>query len=170
MLIFGPFWVIFGPFWQFWVIFGPCWAILGHFRAMLGNFGSFLDHFFGANFFWPKIYLWCYFYYFLNLWRVDYENDGSHLHVPAVVKVGGRLASQLEGARRQVDIGCRSDHQHGYHDDNDDGGMKTNQIFNPTQQSSPLACSQCRRCSRSAPGKKTLDAYLERWFFLVETI
>ena len=43
VLIFGPFWVIFG---LFWVIFGP---------------------FFGANFFWPKIYL-CYFYYFLHPW------------------------------------------------------------------------------------------------------
>ena len=56
MLIFGPFWVILGPFGQFWVIFGLFWVIFGPF--------------FGANFFWPKIYL-CYFYYFLHLWLGD---------------------------------------------------------------------------------------------------
>ena len=47
---FGTFWVIFRLFWVifrlFWVIFRP---------------------FFGANFFWPKMQL-CYFYYFFHLW------------------------------------------------------------------------------------------------------
>ena len=50
---------------NFWAILGHLWAILailGHFWAILRYFGSF----FGANFFWPKIYL-CYFYYFLHL-------------------------------------------------------------------------------------------------------
>ena len=41
--------------------------------------------------------------------HVDGEADGGDLQVPTVVKVGGRLASQLKGARGQVDICCRSD-------------------------------------------------------------
>ena len=49
------FWAILGHFRAISAILGPIWAILGHFWAI-----------FGANFFWPKIYL-CYFYYFLHL-------------------------------------------------------------------------------------------------------
>ena len=43
--------------------------------------------------------------------HVDGDADGGDLQVPTVVKVGGRLASQLKGARGQVDICCRSDNR-----------------------------------------------------------
>ena len=43
--------------------------------------------------------------------HVDGDADGGDLQIPTVVKVGGRLASQLQGARGQVDICCRSDNR-----------------------------------------------------------
>ena len=58
-------------FWAISAIFGNFWAILGNFGSFLGYFGSFcviFGPFFGANFFWPKIDL-CYFYYFFHLWH-----------------------------------------------------------------------------------------------------
>ena len=58
-------------FWAILAILSHFWAILGNFGSFLGYFGSFwviFGPFFGAIFFWPKIYL-CYFYYFLHLWR-----------------------------------------------------------------------------------------------------
>ena len=43
--------------------------------------------------------------------HVDSYADGGDLQIPTVVKVGGRLASQLKGARGQVDICGRSDNR-----------------------------------------------------------
>ena len=39
------------------------------------------------------------------------DDDEGHLQIATVIKVGGRLASQLKGARGQVDICCCSDNQ-----------------------------------------------------------
>ena len=41
--------------------------------------------------------------------HVDGDADGGDLQIPTVVKVGGRLASQLKGARGQMNICCCSD-------------------------------------------------------------
>ena len=43
--------------------------------------------------------------------HADDGDEGCDLQIPAVVKVGGRLASQLKGARGQVDICGRSDNR-----------------------------------------------------------
>ena len=88
--------------------FGSFLGHFGNFGSFLGNFESFwviFGPFFGANFFWPKIYL-CYFYHFLHLWDPLTTNQGhTKQDLKRTMKVGKMGLNEEEEEDVQDNLG-----------------------------------------------------------------